>query len=245
MNSFLLTQIAFAALTIIAFWVLTKELFKVVDSLEWEGSKKKKFKTVWTGSLLTWAVFVSAWSLSGTMRDFEIFPFNFMPVLIIPLVVTVALTLSNSFLEILQRIPKENIIRLQSFRFFVELLLWFLFIQNLLPEQMSFEGRNFDVIAGATAPLISWLVYRGKLSNTLLIVWNVACLGLLINIVTIAILSMPSPFRVFMEEPANTIVAYFPISWLPGLLVPLAYMLHFFSLKQIIAERAGVARQLA
>jgi hypothetical protein len=39
-----------------------------------------------------------------------------------------------------------------------------------------------------------------------------------------------------MNEPANTIVAVFPISWLPGLLVPLAYTLHIFSLKQLLGS---------
>jgi hypothetical protein len=43
---------------------------------------------------------------------------------------------------------------------------------------------------------------------------------------------MPTPFRVFMNEPSNTIVAKFPIVWLPALLVPLAYGLHFLSLRQ-------------
>ena len=64
-------------------------------------------------------------------------------------------------------------------------------------------------------------------------VWNILCLMLLINIVTIALLSAPVPFRVFMNEPANTIVTTFPFIWLPALLVPLAYGLHILSVVQI------------
>jgi hypothetical protein len=59
----------------------------------------------------------------------------------------------------------------------------------------------------------------------------------LLNIVITAILSTPSPWRVFMNEPANYVVTWFPISWLPGFLVPLAYYLHFISLKQMFQKR--------
>jgi hypothetical protein len=66
-----------------------------------------------------------------------------------------------------------------------------------------------------------------------MIVWNVMGLLLLVNIVTIALLSMPTPFQYFHNEPMNTIVLKFPFVFLPGLLVPLAYGLHFLSLRQL------------
>ena len=100
---------------------------------------------------------------------------------------------------------------------------------------MTFEGRNLDILSGITATLVAFLVYRKKLSRPLTIAWNVACLGLLANIVITAILSLPTPFRVFMNEPTNTIVAEFPIVWLPALLVPLAYGLHFLSIRQLLS----------
>ncbi|MEX2234228.1 MAG: hypothetical protein WD824_18835, partial [Cyclobacteriaceae bacterium] len=160
-------------------------------------------------------------------------PFNLMPVLAIPLIICVLFVASKGVGEILIHIPPENLIRLQGFRFFVEVLLWMLFIGDLLPVQLTFEGRNFDILAGISAPFIAILAKRGKISRGGLIVWNVVCLGLLLNIVITAILSTPSPWRIFMNEPANYIVTYFPISLLPGFLVPLAYYLHFVSLKQL------------
>jgi hypothetical protein len=98
---------------------------------------------------------------------------------------------------------------------------------------MTFEGRNFDVLSGLTAPVIAWLVVRNKTSKTGLVAWNLICLAILINIIAIAILSTPSPIRVFMNEPANTIVTIFPVSLLPGFLAPFAFALHVFSLKQL------------
>jgi hypothetical protein len=84
-------------------------------------------------------------------------------------------------------------------------------------------------------------VSRGKISRGALILWNVICLLLLLNIVITAIVSTPSPWRIFMNEPANYIVTYFPISWLPGMLVPFAYYLHAISLMQLVHKADVVA----
>jgi hypothetical protein len=101
---------------------------------------------------------------------------------------------------------------------------------------MTFEGRNFDIITGVTAVLLttrlSSLVLLNKLPRFAIILWNMMGLALLINFVAIAFLSMPTPFRYFMNEPANTIVTEFPISLLPAFLVPLAYMLHILSVRK-------------
>ena len=67
----------------------------------------------------------------------------------------------------------------------------------------------------------------------ILLVWNLMGLALLVTIVVISILSLPMPLRVFINEPANTIVTRFPFIWLPGFLVPLAYTLHLFALRKL------------
>jgi hypothetical protein len=85
--------------------------------------------------------------------------------------------------------------------------------------------------------VVAYLASLKRISNTGILIWNLFGLGLLINILSIAILSMPTPFRVFMNEPSNTIVTQFPVSLLPGLLVPLAYGLHFLSLRKLSLEK--------
>jgi hypothetical protein len=240
---FLITQIGFVALTFGYFYLLLKELRTGVDLTTWDTARKGRFKRLLMLVPLVFVCLVSFWSLSGMMLKFEMFPFNFMPVLFIPFLLAIWIIFSRSFSEVLANIPQHRLIRLQSFRLFVEVLLWFLFVDGLMPIQMSFEGRNFDVLSGVTAPFIAWLASRNRISRTALIIWNFACLALLINIVTIAILSTPTPARVFMNDPSNTIVAVFPISWLPGILVPLAYMLHIFSLKQLFARQKAITTQ--
>lgn len=236
-------QIGFIALTIVYFFFFIKEIKNGVEQTDWPIQKKKKFINIMLLALILWGVGISVWSLSGIMADFTKFPFNFIPIIAIPLLTVIITLFSKNFSDVLKNIPIENIIQLQSFRIFVELLLWALLLQNLLPVQMSFEGRNFDILAGITAPVIAWLASRQKISKTALIIWNIVCLGLLINIVVIAILSTPTPIRFFMNEPANFIVTYFPVSLLPGLLVPLAYTLHFYSLKQLLIKPETISKK--
>ena len=234
---YLIAQAGFALLTIVFISLFVREFVKGIQLTDRDPRQKKTFITRMVIALVLWAVFVSAWSISGKMADFSIFPLNLMPVLIIPIIVAVFFIPATTTGDILRHIPPENLIRLQSFRFVVEVLLWILFIANLLPVQMTFEGRNLDILAGFSAPVVAVLVSKGGISRRGIIIWNLICLGLLLNIVVTAILSTPSPWRVFMNEPANYIVAWFPISLLPGFLVPLAYYLHFLSLRQMAIER--------
>lgn len=233
----LVAQIGFFVLTVVFAILLFRQLKLGIEKTSWELQKKKTVTNIFIIGFVTWMVFVSLWSLSGKMTDFSLFPFNLMPVFLPPMLVLVFFLFRKESSEILIHIPMQNIVRLQVFRFFVEILLWILFVAAVAPVQMTFEGRNFDVISGVTAPLIAWLIVRKKISNTLIVLWNILCLGLLINIVSVAIVSMPTPLRVFMNEPANTIVGDFPVALLPGFLVPLAYMLNLFSVKQVMLQR--------
>jgi hypothetical protein len=237
-NIFLLAQIGFVILTIVFVYWLLKVLRSGIEKTSWSATSKNRVFTLIVGTLLVWFLFVSVWSVSGMMGKFELFPFNFAPVVVIPVVTILLLAFFSKGLgQVLERISPASIIVMQNFRVFVEVLLWLLFIERLLPEQMTFEGRNFDILAGLSAPVIAWLLSTQKITRGVAIIWNFVCLGLLINIVTIAVLSTPSPWQTFFEEPSNTIVTVFPISFLPGFLVPLALALHVFSLKQLFATQ--------
>jgi hypothetical protein len=230
-----LTQIGFIVLTIITYGVFFAELKKGIGRTPWDNARKKRVFNRVVFSIATWTIFISALSIAGVLSNFSSFPPRLFIVLVVPLVTLIAVTMAPATKEILTHIPATNIMRLQVFRVFVEILLWMMVMQDILPVQMSFEGRNFDVLSGLTAPLAAYYLANNK---TALVIWNFLTLALLINILAIAILSMPTPFRVFMNEPANTAVTLFPYVWLPGLLVPMAYGLSFLSLRQVTVERA-------
>jgi len=218
-----LIGVGFIILTVVSFWFLMR-LFRPALS-------PRAFRGTIIG-LVAWTMFLAAWSLSGIAARFDMFPVNMAPVLLIPLITIVVITFLPATRAALGRIEPKSIAHLQVFRVFVEILLWALFVENLLPVQMTFEGRNWDILSGLTAPFAAVFLSRSKWG---LAIWNLVCLGLLINILAVAILSMPVPFRVFDNEPANTIVAAFPFILLPGMLVPLAYGLSMLSLRQIFS----------
>ncbi|HVF81580.1 MAG TPA: hypothetical protein VM884_06585, partial [Flavisolibacter sp.] len=120
----------------------------------------------------------------------------------------------------------------------VEMVLLWLALQKYLPLLMTFEGRNFDILSGLTAPLIFYFGYvRKKLSSRALLAWNFACLALLINIVVNAIFAAPFPFQQFAFDQPNIAVLYFPFVWLPAFIVPVVLLAHLANIRQLLLSK--------
>ncbi|WP_316795143.1 hypothetical protein [Pedobacter agri] len=116
----------------------------------------------------------------------------------------------------------------------VELVLYGLFLNGAIPELMTFEGRNMDILAGITAPIVGFFgISKSKMGKTSLLVWNFVCLGLLLNIVINAILSAPSPFQQFGFDQPNVAILNFPFSWLPAFIVPLVLFAHLAAIRKL------------
>jgi hypothetical protein len=236
-TSYLFTQLGFASVTL-ATWYFFFKIFR--SSLAASPFSEERRKRLFRNTLLAvvgWTIVVSALSLRGVLSDFTVLPPRFAIVVLVPLITIIFVVRTETVKILLQHTDPAAIIVLQSFRIAVEVLLWLLFIQNLAPVQMTFEGRNFDVLSGLTALPVAWLASRKQLSSAWLTAWNLGCLALLINIVATALLSMPTPIRVFMNDPSSVIVTRFPVVWLPALLVPMAYGLQFLSLRQALAGK--------
>lgn len=135
----------------------------------------------------------------------------------------------------LDSLPILELHYLHMVRIPVEIVLYLLFIYNAVPELMTFEGRNFDILAGISAPMMAYFgIKKGKLKTKLLIWWNIICLGLLFNIVINAILSAPIPLQVFAFDQPNVGVLHFPFTLLPTFIVPLVLFCHLVSIRLLI-----------
>lgn len=220
----------FVGIAIVFYYLFYKHLQVAIASTPWPDMRKQTVGRGLRIGFFGWSILIAVVSLTGFTTKFELFPFNITPFVILPLLLTLAFLFTKSMREILEHLPLKALTQLQVFRVFVELILWLLFIQNLIPVQMTFEGYNWDVLTGITSLLAARYILNSKSG---LMAWNIFGLILLVNIVTIAILSMPTPLRVFDNEPANRIVTVFPFIYLPTLLVPLAYILHFLSLRKL------------
>lgn len=129
----------------------------------------------------------------------------------------------------------RNLTFLSIIRIPVEIVLWWLFLNHAIPEILTFEGRNFDMLAGITAPVITYFGFiKGKVNNKLLLGWNVISLLLLLNIVINAMFSFPTVFQQFALDQPNVGILYFPFFWLPSFIVPVIFFTHFVSIRQLI-----------
>jgi hypothetical protein len=209
----------------------------------WQQSDVRRISKGTAGLLLAWVFLLLVLAKQGFFADMSLLPPRPALAILLPLPVVLWFSFSRKGTQLILSIPPQWIIWLQSFRIVVEVLLLLAFIKGKLPVQMTFEGLNFDILSGVLAIPTGFLLARkGRLATRIAIVYNLAGILLLLNILVIAVLSMPTPLRYFMNEPSNTIVGQFPYILLPGVLVPLAYSLHIFSLRQLIhPERPRLA----
>ena len=103
----------------------------------------------------------------------------------------------------------------------VELVLFGLFVQGAVPQLMTFEGRNWDILVGLTTPVVYYLAFRKNVLGTKsLLLRNIVGLASLLNIVTTALLAVPMSFQRFAFDQPNVAVFHFPfcgcpLAWCP------------------------------
>lgn len=155
-----------------------------------------------------------------------------------PVLLILILFFTHRGKEFIDKLDQRYLTLLHIVRIPVEIVLFWLFVHKVIPELMTFEGRNFDILSGITAPLVYYFGFVKKtLNKTILIVWNLVCLGLLLNIVINAILSVPTPFQKFAFDQPNIGVLYFPFNWLPACIVPLVLFSHLAALRQLLSKK--------
>lgn len=161
------------------------------------------------------------------------------PLLLIPPILTIVLLFSTGRGRMfLDSLDARTLTLFHVVRVPVEIVLFWLFVHKAVPELMTFEGRNIDILSGLTAPLVYYFGFRkATLNRPLLLVWNVICLGLLVNIVVNALLSSPTPFQQFGFEQPNIAIQYFPFVLLPSCLVPLVLLAHLAVIRQVVKGR--------
>ncbi len=127
---------------------------------------------------------------------------------------------------------------LHTVRIAVEIVLYFLFVAKAVPEIMTFEGRNLDIIAGLTAPLVYYYGFVRKiLPPSSVMLWNLTCLGLLLNIVVLAVLSAPSPLQKLAFDQPNLAITHIPYVVLPSVVVPIVLFSHLVAIRHLLGRR--------
>lgn len=181
-----------------------------------------------------WMAITGSLAWFGFFKVTDTLPPRFLVAVLPPLLLFIYLLVSQRGRLWLSGFDLKKLTLLQTFRIPVEMVLYWLFLEKLTPELMTFQGRNLDIFSGLTAPLMYYMVFvKKQWSQQVLLGWNVLCLGLLFFTVTNGILSAPSPFQQFAFDQPNLAVLLFPFIWLPAVAVPIAYASHIISIVQL------------
>ena len=187
--------------------------------------------------ILVWLLLQAILGWKGFYTVTDTFPPRFA-LLAVPAVLFIAsLFLSVKGRTYLDSLDTKTLTLLHIVRIPVELTLYWLFLNKAVPQLMTFEGRNFDILAGITAPVVFYFGYvKNTFNKTVLICWNLVCLGLLFNIVINAVLSAPTSFQQFAFDQPNIAILYFPFVWLPCCVVPLVLLAHLVSIRKLLQK---------
>lgn len=213
-------SLAFLATTLLTIWLF----FRATN-----------YSKLSLGIVISWAIMHSIFALIGFYLDVSAIPPRIL-LSLLPIFIFVGILFNTQkgkvFIDSLnlEKLTLQHIVRGP-----VEIVLYWLFLHKAIPELMTFEGRNFDILAGITAPTVYYLAFVKKsMSHKMLLSWNIICLLLLINIIVNGILASPVPFQQFAFDQPNIALIYFPFNLLPSVVVPLVLFSHLVAIRRLL-----------
>lgn len=237
MIAFLPTYISlFFGLTTLATWIL------FVWTITCSSSEPTRKNATRIGvALCIWLLLQSFLTLNNWYHtDTNSFPPKIILLGILPAMLTIIFLFATAKgRQFIDSLPLKQLTYLHLVRVPVEIVLFWLYLNKAVPQLMTFEGRNFDILAGITAPFVAYFYFTKKaMSQNAILIWNILCLGLLLNIVVNALLSTPSPIQQFAFEQPNIAILYFPFSCLPTFIVPIVLFAHLTAIRQLVQQKA-------
>ncbi len=238
-----LPEILMGILALLCIVLVLTGLRLALSRTGWPLRRQKKTVTITALLFAIWVMVVGVLAQNGLLSQFDTFPPKALLIVALLIAAAFIIVSTKRFKSLLLATPLHWLVLFQSFRVAVEILLWQTFERGLIPVQMTFEGRNWDIVAGLLAIAVGvYMQQQPRRAIAAGVLFNVVGLALLINIMAVSILSMPTPVRYFTEGPANTLVTTFPFVYLPSVLVVLAFAFHLFSLRQLWLHRQARQR---
>jgi protein-S-isoprenylcysteine O-methyltransferase Ste14 len=161
-----------------------------------------------------------------------------------PIFVIVGLLLTAKGRDFLDHLNLERLTLLHAIRIPVALVFLALCYYKAVPELLTFRGRNFDLLAGLTAPFMWYFgLVKNQIGRRALLVWNLAGFALLVNLVVNAILSGPYRFQLFAFDQPSVAFLYFPFVWMVCGVVPLLFLAHVAAIRRLlVSEKLSESR---
>jgi len=189
--------------------------------------------------LLTWLAQQAIVSATGFYTVTNALPPRFLLLVLPPVLLIILIFILPQGRRYVDSLDIRKLTLLHTVRVLVELVLYWLYIQKTIPGLMTFEGWNFDVFSGLSAPVVFYYGFvKKRIGRKGLLVWNFVSLALLINVVLIAMLSAPLPFQQLAFDQPNVALFYFPFVWLPCVVVPIVLFAHLVTIRQLIRVKS-------
>lgn len=225
------TIIVLVNATFLTFWIVS-----LPGALRRAGvSNPGRVLTVVLSILLAWLALQAMLAARGFYLDASAFPPRFLFGITPPLTAIVVLFAWPRSRRVLDEISLTPLTYVHSVRFFVEVVVYALYVYGMVPRLMTFLGRNPDIVIGATAPVVGYLcITRRAVSSKAALAWHAFGLTLLANVATLFIFSVSSPFRLFEVERPNVGFFYWPFIWAPTHGVPTVIFAHCIAVRNLI-----------
>jgi hypothetical protein len=175
---------------------------------------------------------------NGVLREWNRTPPPFALLVLAIIAIAAAIAFSPYGRRLAATLPVWILVLVQCFRFPLELAMHGMYERGVMPVQMSYSGRNFDIVTGMTALIVARFAASGRAGRRLVLAWNVLGLMLLTNVVTVAILGTPK-FAYFGTERLNVWVTYPPYVWLPAVMVLAALAGHLLIFRALQLQYAA------
>ena len=136
--------------------------------------------------------------------------------------------------------PLWALVGVQAFRLPLEVILHAWAEAGTIPPQMSWSGDNLDVISGIVALVVGIGLWRGVMGRGA--AWAATGIGLalLLNVMRVALLSVPGPLRAYTEGAPLLLAFHLPFAWIVPFCVAGALLGHVLTIRQLLgATRPG------
>lgn len=151
---------------------------------------------LFAGGLGLWMLLLTVLITTGSM---EKLPYHGLPLFFGPIVlIALGVGLSPLGGRIAANVPVRFLVLFQAFRLSLELVLHGWALQGTIPETMTWNGQNWDIVSGTVALLCFPWADRHRA-----VAWfaNLVGFALLINVMRVAIMSSPLPFAWDVHPP--------------------------------------------
>lgn len=229
-NAPLIVTLGIPTLGVITFALIAYAIHRVSD----DGGRYARLFAIGASA---WLAFTGALAAAGFFARFDSMPPRFLIVFLPTVLAPLWLTRSRVGELLADRAPLAWLIGFHAFRVPLELVMHEAAASGTMPPQMTYTGLNFDIVTGGTAIAVALLAAFGAAPRWLVAAWNLLGSLLLLNIMTIAVASLPM-FRAFGADAAhvNSWVAYFPFVWLPASLVASALFGHAVLWRKLVRD---------